>query len=114
MSELKKYSEEERIAIIERSAKQVGKPVVNAILIIVVSFLPVFLLTGQEGKLFHPLVWTKTLVMACSMILAVTLVPVLMVLLMGGKMRPESRNPVSNFFIRLYAPVLSWCLEWKK
>lgn len=114
MSNSERLSREERIAIIERSAKQVGKPVVYATLIIVVSFLPVFLLTGQEGKLFHPLVWTKTLVMACSMILAVTLVPVLMVLLMGGKMRPESRNPVSNFFIRLYAPVLSWCLEWKK
>jgi Cu(I)/Ag(I) efflux system membrane protein CusA/SilA len=114
MSDLKKYSKEERIAIIEKSAHQVGKPVVNAILIIVVSFLPVFLLTGQEGKLFHPLVWTKTLVMACSMILAVTLVPVLMVLLMRGKMRPESRNPVNNFFIRLYEPVLGWCLQWKK
>lgn len=114
MSELKKYSEEERIAIIERSAKQVGKPVVNAILIIIVSFLPVFLLTGQEGKLFHPLAWTKTLVMASSMVLAITLIPVLMVLLMKGKMRPESKNPVSNFFTRLYEPVLGWCMEWKK
>lgn len=114
MSDPKKISKEERIAIIEKSAHQVGKPVVNAILIIVVSFLPVFLLTGQEGKLFHPLVWTKTLVMACSMILSVTLVPVLMVLLMRGKMRPESRNPVNNFFIRIYGPVLDWCLQWKK
>jgi len=114
MSELKKYSEEERIAIIERSAKQVGKPVVNAILIIIVSFLPVFLLTGQEGKLFHPLAWTKTLVMASSMILAITMIPVLMVLLMKGKMRPESKNPVSSFFTRLYEPVLAWCMEWKK
>jgi Cu(I)/Ag(I) efflux system membrane protein CusA/SilA len=114
MGDLKKISKEKRITVIEKSAHQVGKPVVNAILIIVVSFLPVFLLTGQEGKVFHPLVWTKTLVMACSMILAVTLVPVLMVLLMRGKMRPESRNPVNNFFIRLYGPVLSWCLQWKK
>ncbi|WP_460432509.1 efflux RND transporter permease subunit, partial [Arachidicoccus ginsenosidivorans] len=76
--------------------------------------IPVFLLTGQEGKLFHPLAWTKTLVMASSMILAITLIPVLMVLLMRGKMRPESKNPVSNFFVRLYEPVLSWCLKWKK
>lgn len=114
MSEYKKYSKEERIAIIERSAKQVGKPVVNAILIIVTSFLPVFLLTGQEGKLFHPLAWTKTLVMASSMILAITMIPVLMVLLMKGKMRPESKNPVSSFFTRLYEPVLAWCMEWKK
>ncbi len=114
MTEYKKYSKEERIAIIERSARQVGKPVVNAILIIVTSFLPVFLLTGQEGKLFHPLAWTKTLVMASSMILAITLIPVLMVLFMKGKMRPESKNPVSSFFTRLYEPVLAWCMEWKK
>ncbi|HVB04274.1 MAG TPA: efflux RND transporter permease subunit, partial [Chitinophagaceae bacterium] len=80
----------------------------------VTSFLPVFLLTGQEGKLFHPLAWTKTLVMASSMILAITMIPVLMVILMKGKMRPESENPVSSFFTRLYEPVLSWCMEWKK
>lgn len=114
MDNLKKYNNTERIAIIERSAKQVGKPVVHAILIIVVSFIPVFLLSGQEGKLFHPLAWTKTLVMASSMILAVTLIPVLMVILMRGKMRPEPQNPVSNVFIRWYEPVLSWCLRWKK
>ena len=114
MNNSTKISNEQRIAIIEKSARQVGKPVVHAILIIVVSFIPVFLLTGQEGKLFHPLAWTKTLVMASSMILAITLVPVLMILLMRGKMRPESKNPVSNFFVRLYGPVLSWCLQWKK
>ncbi|SEA63060.1 Cu(I)/Ag(I) efflux system membrane protein CusA/SilA [Arachidicoccus rhizosphaerae] len=114
MNNSNKISNKERIAIIEKSAKQVGKPVVHAILIIVVSFIPVFLLTGQEGKLFHPLAWTKTMVMASSMILAITLIPVLMVLLMRGKMRPESKNPVSNFFVRLYEPVLSWCLKWKK
>lgn len=114
MNDSNKLSNKERIAIIEKSAHQVGKPVVNAILIIVVSFLPVFLLTGQEGKLFHPLAWTKTLVMASSMILAITLIPVLMVIFMRGKMRPESKNPVSNFFTRLYAPLLSWCLRWKK
>ncbi len=114
MKDSNKLSNKERIAIIEKSARQVGKPVVHAILIIVVSFLPVFLLTGQEGKLFHPLVWTKTLVMASSMILAITLIPVLMVIFMRGKMRPENKNPVSNFFTRLYAPLLSWCLRWKK
>ena len=114
MSYSKKYTRDERIAIIERSAHQVGRPVVNAMLIVVVSFLPVFLLTGQEGKLFHPLAWTKTLVMAASLLLAITLVPVLMVLLMKGKMRPENRNPVAGFFTRLYAPVLQWCLAWKK
>ena len=114
MKDTRQYSNKERMAIIERAAKQVGKPVVNAVLIIIIAFLPVFMLTGQEGKLFHPLAWTKTLVMAASMILAITLVPALMVLFMRGKMRPESQNPVSNFFVRLYEPVLRWCLEWKK
>jgi Cu(I)/Ag(I) efflux system membrane protein CusA/SilA len=114
MTDTRKYSKEERIAIIERSAKQVGRPVVNAILIIVVAFLPVFMLTGQEGKLFHPLAWTKSLVMASSMILTITLMPVLMVLLMNGKMQPESKNPVSRFFTNLYEPLLYWCMEWKK
>lgn len=114
MKETKDLSNEERIAIIERAAKQVGKPVIYSVFIIVVAFLPVFLLTGQEGKLFHPLAWTKTLVMAASMILAITLVPVLMVLFMRGKMRPETKNPVSTFFTKIYEPVLNWCMEWKK
>lgn len=114
MKSKQQLSRQEHIALIERSAKQVGKPVVHAILIIVVSFLPVFLLSNQEGKLFHPLAWTKTLVMASSMILSITLVPVLMVLFMRGRMLPEQKNPVSRFFIRLYQPVLAWCLEWKK
>lgn len=109
-----KLNNKDRIALIEQAAQQVGKPVVHAILIIVVSFTPVFLLTGQVGKMFHPLAWTKTLVMATSMILAITLIPVLMVFFMRGKMKPEAKNPVSNFFVRLYSPVLSWCLRWKK
>lgn len=110
----KRYSNEERTAIIEKSARQVGKPIVFAVLIIVVSFLPVFLLTGQEGKMFHPLAWTKTLVMACSMILTMTLVPVLMTFFMKGKMRPENKNPVNRFFAKIYEPVLLWSLRWKK
>lgn len=110
----KKYSNEERTAIIEKSARQVGKPIVFAVLIIVISFLPVFLLTGQEGKMFHPLAWTKTLVMACSMILTMTLVPVLMTFFMKGKMRPENKNPVNRFFAIMYEPVLLWSLRWKK
>lgn len=109
-----KLTNKERIAIIERSAHQVGKPVVNAILIIVVSFIPVFLLTGQEGKMFHPLAWTKTLVMVTSMVLAISLIPVLMVFFMRGKIKPEVNNPVSQFFVRIYSPVLNFCLTWKK
>lgn len=103
-----------RIAIIERSALQVGRPIFHSILIIVVSFLPVFLLTGREGRLFHPLAWTKTLVIVSSMVLAITWVPALMAYFMKGKLRSESRNPVSGFFVRLYEPVLRWCLRWKK
>src|SRR5690625_2300284 len=110
----KRYSNEERTAIIEKSARQVGKPIVFAVLSIVVSFLPVFRLTGQEGKMFHPLAWTKTLVMACSMILTMTLVPVLMTFFMKGKMRPENKNPVNRFFAKIYEPVLLWSLRWKK
>lgn len=114
MEKSSKYTSEQRIAIIEKAARQVGKPVFHSVLIIVVAFLPVFMLSGQEGKLFHPLAWTKTLVMVASMLLTVTLVPVLMVLFMRGRLRPESQNPVSRFFARGYEPVLRWCLEWKR
>lgn len=114
MRDVRKLSTEERISIIEKSARQVGKPVVYSTIIIIVSFLPVFLLTGQEGKLFHPLAWTKTLVMLSSVVLAITFVPVMMTFFLKGKMRPESQNPISNFFNRIYEPILKWCLEWKK
>ncbi|POY35506.1 AcrB/AcrD/AcrF family protein [Solitalea longa] len=114
MRDPRKLTNEQRIAIIEKSAKQVGKPVVYSTFIIIISFLPVFLLTGQEGKLFHPLAWTKTLVMLASVILAITFVPVMMSFFLKGKMRPESQNPISNFFNRIYEPILKWCLEWKK
>ncbi len=99
--------------IIEQAARQVGKPVVYSTLIIIVSFLPVFLLTGQEGKLFHPLAWTKTIVMLISAVLAITLVPALMSYFMNGKMRPEHQNPVTSFFNRLYEPLLKMCLHNK-
>jgi Cu(I)/Ag(I) efflux system membrane protein CusA/SilA len=76
--------------------------------------VPVFLLEGQEGKLFHPLAFTKTFSMMGSAIIAITLVPVLMYWFMRGKMPPESANPVSSFFIRLYSPVIRWVLKFKK
>lgn len=85
MRDVRKLSTEERISIIEKSARQVGKPVVYSTIIIIVSFLPVFLLTGQEGKLFHPLAWTKTLVMLSSVVLAITFVPVMMTFFLKGK-----------------------------
>ena len=74
-----------------------GPALFFSLLIIVVSFLPVFLLEAQEGRMFRPLAWTKTLAVGSSSILAITLVPVLMVLLIRGRLRPEARNPVSRF-----------------
>ncbi|MFZ4525620.1 MAG: efflux RND transporter permease subunit [Chlorobium sp.] len=104
----------QRLDIVIRSAKQVGRAIFFSLAIIVLSFVPVFLLEGQEGKLFHPLAFTKTFSMMGSAMIAITLVPVLMYYFMRGKMRPESANPVSTFFIKLYSPVIRWVLRWKK
>ncbi|HEY0678885.1 MAG TPA: efflux RND transporter permease subunit [Chitinophagaceae bacterium] len=104
----------EREQKIESSSKLVAKAVVSAIMITLVSFSPILFLEGQEKKLFSPLVWTKTFAMIGSAFVAVFVVPVLMVLLLKGKVRPESRHPVSRFFIFLYSPVIRWCLKWKK
>ncbi len=93
------------------AAKQVGPALFFSLLIIVVSFLPVFLLEAQEGRMFRPLAWTKTLAVASSSILAITMVPVLMTLLMRGRFRPERANPVSRFTQALYLPVLRFCLR---
>jgi copper/silver efflux system protein len=97
-----------------RSAKQVGRAIFFSIGIIVVSFLPVFMLEGQEGKLFHPLAFTKTFALAGSAIITITLVPMLMTLFMRGKFYPEHKNPVSKFFRRLYEPVLNLALKYRK
>ncbi len=103
-----------RLEVIITSAKQVGRAIFFSLAIIVLSFVPVFMLEGQEGKLFHPLAFTKTFSMMGSAIIAITLVPVLMYFFMRGKMPPESSNPVSTFFIKLYSPVIRWVLKWKK
>ncbi|WP_276370473.1 efflux RND transporter permease subunit [Chryseolinea sp. H1M3-3] len=107
-------SEEERIRRIERSSQLIGKAVVSSILVTLISFSPILFLTGQEHKLFAPLVWTKTFAMIGSGLVAVILVPVLMVLLLKGKIRPESKHPISRFFTWIYGPVIRWCLRWKK
>src|SRR5216684_1014929 len=107
-------SEPERRRILLDSAKQVGPAIFFSLLIIVVSFLPVFLLEAQEGRMFRPLAWTKTLAVSFSSVLAITLVPVLMVILIKGKLRPESENPVSRFTRVLYLPVLRLCLKYRK
>ncbi len=96
------------------SAKQVGRAIFFSELIILVSFLPVFMLTGQEGKMFHPLAYTKSFALIGSAIVVITLIPVLMTMLMRGKFKPEDKNPTTRFFIRLYEPVIHWVLKHRK
>ena len=103
-----------RQEVVIASARQVGRAIFFSLAIIILSFVPVFLLEGQEGKLFHPLAFTKTFSMVGSALIAITLVPVLMYYFMRGKMPPESANPVSSFFIRFYSPVIRWVLTYKK
>jgi len=107
-------SESQRRRILLDSAKQVGPAIFFSLVIIVVSFLPVFLLEAQEGRMFRPLAWTKTLAVGFSSVLAITLVPVLMVLFIRGKLTPESRNPLSRLTHALYLPVLRLCLRFRK
>jgi copper/silver efflux system protein len=106
--------EPERRQILINAAKQVGPALFFSLLIIVVSFLPVFLLEAQEGRMFRPLAWTKTLAVGSSSILAITLVPVLMVMFIRGHLRPESANTISRFTQGLYLPVLRFCLRNRK
>ncbi|HEY3346249.1 MAG TPA: CusA/CzcA family heavy metal efflux RND transporter, partial [Nitrospirota bacterium] len=103
-----------RLEVIIMSAKQVGRAIFFSRAIVILSFMPVFLLEGQEGKMFRPLAFTKTFSMVGSDIIAISLVPVLMYFLMRGKMPPEEKNAVSRFFISLYSPVIRWALKWKK
>ncbi|MCU1308746.1 MAG: heavy metal efflux pump, CzcA family [Acidobacteriaceae bacterium] len=110
----KKAVERERVRILIDAAKQVGPALFFSLLIIVVSFLPVFLLEAQEGRMFRPLAWTKTLAVGFSSLLAITLVPILMVIFIRGKLRPESENLVSRFTQALYLPVLRLCLKYRK
>src|SRR5580765_7417472 len=109
-----KIPEAERMNIIERACKQVSRGVFFSTIIIITSFLPVFLLTGQEGKLFHPLAYTKTFIMVVDAILVVTLAPVLISFFMRGRFRPESANPINRFLERLYEPVIRACIKWRK
>ncbi len=110
----KKAAERERVRILINAAKQVGPALFFSLLIIVVSFLPVFLLEAQEGRMFRPLAWTKTLAVGFSSLLAITLVPILMVIFIRGKLRPESANPISRLTQAVYLPVLRLCLKYRK
>lgn len=105
---------EERNTIIEKSSKQVGPGVFYSTIIVVTSFLPVFLLTGMEGKLFHPLAWTKTFILLIDAFLAITLTPVLISFFLKGRLKPESANPITRVLERIYTPILKWCLQWRK
>ncbi|MGH7814369.1 MAG: efflux RND transporter permease subunit [Candidatus Binataceae bacterium] len=101
--------------IVLGAAKQVGRPLFYSLLIILVAFLPVFLLQAQEGRMFRPLAYTKTFAITFSSILAITVVPILMVLLVRGKrFQPEAQNPASRFFRMLYLPIVRWCLKHRK
>ncbi len=106
--------EAERRRILVGAAQQVGPALFYSLIIIVVSFLPVFLLEAQEGRMFRPLAWTKSLVLIFSSLLSITLVPALMPLCLRGKLRPESKNPAARITQAIYLPVLRWCLKhWK-
>src|SRR6202041_1914087 len=100
-----------RRKILLDSAKQVGPAIFFSLVIIVVSFLPVFMLEAQEGRMFRPLAWTKTLAVGFSSILAITLVPVLMIMLIRGRLKPESANPISRVTQAIYLPILKFCLR---
>ncbi|WP_461488555.1 efflux RND transporter permease subunit [Pontibacter sp. HJ8] len=109
-----KLSKEDRIRIIEKAAKQVGPSVFWSTVIVITSFLPVFLLTGQEGKLFGPLAWTKTFILIVDAIVAITLTPVLISFFLKGKFKDENANPINRALERVYGPLLKWCLKWRK
>ena len=93
------------------AARLVGRPISFAMVIIILAFVPVFALSGMEGKMFHPLAFTKTFAMVCSTILAITLVPVLCSFLIRGKLHREDENPIMRMLRAIYRPTLSWALR---
>jgi len=102
-------------ATIVRACQQVGRGIFFALAIIIISFVPVFMLEAQEGRMFRPLAFTKTFAMAASSLIAITLVPVLMTIFLKGKrLRTESENPISKFFRWFYEPIIHWVLRFKK
>jgi copper/silver efflux system protein len=107
-------SQRERSRILLNAAKQVAPALFFSLLITVVSFLPVFMLEAQEGRMFRPLAWTKTLAVGFSSPLAITLVPPLMLVFIRGRLRPESKNPISRITQVFYLPILRLCLRFPK
>ncbi len=100
--------------VVLTASQQVGRPIFFAMMIIILAFVPIFTLTGQEGKLFHPLAWTKTFAMTGATLLAVTLVPVLCTFLVRGPFHAESRNWLMRALLAMYDPVLDWALRRRK
>lgn len=103
-----------RSEVILESAKEVGPTLFYSLLVITVSFVPVFTLGEQSGRLFKPLAYTKTYAMAAAALLSITIVPVLMTWFIRGKIKPEHANPVNRFLIRCYHPVVNLVLKWRK
>ncbi|MDK9723413.1 MAG: CusA/CzcA family heavy metal efflux RND transporter [Sterolibacteriaceae bacterium MAG5] len=108
------HTQAERAEALVAACREVGPALFFSLLIITVSFLPVFTLEAQEGRLFAPLAYTKTFAMAGAALLSVTLVPVLMLLFVRGSIVPEARNPVNRVLIALYRPVIAAVMRWKK
>jgi copper/silver efflux system protein len=104
----------ERFQVTLAASRQVGRPIFFAMIIIILAFVPVFALGGQEGKLFHPLAFTKTFAMVGSTILAMTIVPVLCAALVKGPFHSENSNLVMRFLLRIYTPLLDWALRSRK
>ena len=107
-------SEQKRITILVDAAVEVGPALFFSLLIITLSFLPVFTLEAQEGRLFRPLALTKSYSMAAAAALSITLVPVLITMFVKGRIRPEQENPINRFLIRIYRPALAWVLRAPK
>ncbi len=109
-----KLSNEERLSIIEKACQQVSRGVFYSTIIIITSFLPVFLLTGQEGKLFHPLAYTKTFILIIDAVLVLTLAPVIISFFMKGRFRQEHENPINRGLEKVYLPVIRACIRNRK
>lgn len=110
----RRLNPEETWQVVLDASTQVGRPIFFAMAIIILAFVPVFSLTGQEGKLFHPLAFTKTFAMIGSTLLAVTIVPVLASVLVRGPFHSEDRNWLMRGLLAIYDPALDWALRWRK
>lgn len=109
-----RLSEEERLNIIQKACQQVSRGVFYSTVIIITSFLPVFLLSGQEGKLFHPLAYTKTFILVIDALLVVTLAPVIISFFMKGRFRSEHEHPINRWLEKIYEPVIRACMKHRK